>query len=161
MVVTQSDKSVFHGFKFSHASGKKHKEKLASQNSSASLKAFMEPSSSVVNVEFSSSMVEPSKASLSGTLDQYVRQTNVRKAEILWILKVVISKLPLRSCEQLKHLFQVMFSDSEIAQDFKLGKTKCYYYITYGTYGIAPYFQDGIIQVLKASTRFFNKNKWI
>ena len=135
----------------SHASGKKHEEKLTSQSSSASLKAFMEPSSSVVNVEFSSSKVEPSKASRSGTLEQYVSQTNVRKAEIFWTLKVVMSKLSLRFCEQLKDLFQVMFSDSEIAQDFKLGKTKCGYYIICG---ITPYFHDEIIQVLKKSPCF-------
>ena len=134
----------------SHASEKKHKEKLASQISPASLKAFMEPYTSVVNVESSSSKVAPSKASHSGTLDQYVSQT-VRKAKILWTLIVVMSKLSLRSCEQLKDLFQVMFNDSEIASDFKLGKTKCGYYITYD---VAPYFQDQIIQVLKKSPCF-------
>ena len=41
-----------------------------------------------------------------------------------------------------------MFSDSKISENFKLSKTKCGYYLTYG---IAPYLKSNIIKsILKA-----------
>ena len=61
---------------------------------------------------------------------------SVSTAEIRWFLKVVSSSFSLRSCLNLNALFKEMFSDSEIAENFKLSKTKCGYYLTYG---IAPY----------------------
>ena len=80
-----------------------------------------------------------------------MQQAGVRNAEILWTLKVVMSKMSLRSYEQIKCLFSAMFSDSKIAESFQLGKTKCGYYVTYG---IAPYFQDQIIKVVTKSPTF-------
>ena len=72
----------------------------------------------------SSSSAKVVQSETSGRVDQYVKKTNVTHAEILWALKVVMSKLSLRSCEELKDLFQVMFN-GEVATDFTLGKTKC------------------------------------
>ena len=41
-----------------------------------------------------------------------------------------------------------MFSDSDIAKSFSLGKTKCTYFINFG---IAPYFRDLLLKELKSS----------
>ena len=50
---------------------------------------------------------------------------SVQHAEIYWVLKVVMSHFSLRSCLEIKTLFQAMFPDSEIAKQFQLSKTKC------------------------------------
>ena len=39
-----------------------------------------------------------------------------------------------------------MFSDSDIAEKFSMGKTKCAYYVTHG---IAPYFKGKFIESLQ------------
>ena len=41
----------------------------------------------------------------SASLNDYVKDANTTKAEILGTLKTVMSKSSLRSCEQLKHVF--------------------------------------------------------
>ena len=41
-----------------------------------------------------------------------------------------------------------MFSDSDIAKKFSIGKTKCGYYINFG---IAPYFKELLLEELKSS----------
>ena len=48
----------------------------------------------------------------------------------------------------MSQLFQCMFTDSEIAKDFQLSRTK----VTYNTnfvYGVAPYFHQLLIDELK------------
>ena len=76
---------------------------------------------------------------------------NSLNAEILWALKVVLSHFSFRSCAELSELFQVMFSDSEIASEFTLGKTKCSYLISYG---LAPYFKDTLFREISTSEFF-------
>ena len=44
-----------------------------------------------------------------------------------------------------------MFSDSKIAESFKLGKTKCGYFINYG---LAPFFKTNLIKSVKDSSFF-------
>ena len=57
---------------------------------------------------------------------------NVLHAEIRWVLKIIESKYSQRSCEGSCELFAAMFPDSQIAQNLKLGRTKCGYYINHG-----------------------------
>ena len=62
------------------------------------------------------------------------------------------------SCADLGAMFQVMFSDSKIASQFKLGKTKARYAMLYG---IAPEFKKQLIYDINASpfyTVFFYKS---
>jgi hypothetical protein len=143
----------------SHAAGKKHQKAVTACNASVTLSTFLAPSKTPVGTispeeknESGSCTADKGKntatSSRSATLDHYVLQNAVTNAEILWALKVVLSKASLRSCEELKCLFQAMFSDSKIAERFQLGKTKCGYYVTYG---IAPHFQDLLIKGLKTS----------
>ena len=44
-----------------------------------------------------------------------------------------------------------MFSDSKIAENFKLSKTKCRYYVTYG---IAPYLKSNITKSITKAPYF-------
>ena len=44
-----------------------------------------------------------------------------------------------------------MFSDSKITESFKLGKTKCGYFINYG---LAPFFKTNLIKSIKDSSFF-------
>ena len=43
-----------------------------------------------------------------------------RKAELLWILKCVWSDMSALSVEGVSELYEVMFSDSQIAKDFQM-----------------------------------------
>ena len=73
----------------SHASGKKHIKAMSSSNSSLTLEFFSEPPQKVVGPE--EKKVHQS-APGSKKLDQYVQLHQVISAEILWTLKVVMSK---------------------------------------------------------------------
>ena len=70
-------------------------------------------------------------------VQSFVVPATAIRAEILWVLKVVITHSSLQFCENVNELFQAMFSDSKIAESFELGKTKCGYFINYG---LAPIF---------------------
>ena len=51
----------------------------------------------------------------------------------------------IRSCLGISDLFRCMFSDSEIASQFHLSKTKCSYFINHC---FAPYFKDILVNVI-------------
>ena len=70
----------------------------------------------------------------------------VVKAEILWAMRVVYHHMSYRSCSDISQFLATCFSDSDIAQQFKLGKTKVSYVIAHG---IAPYFRMKLDQDLK------------
>ena len=57
----------------------------------------------------------------------------------MWALKCVTSDWSASSAEQISKLIKDMFSDSQIASDFQLSRTKLTYLIYFG---IAPYFQQ-------------------
>ena len=113
----------------SHTQGKKHKEKEKKQSPLSCL--FFQPSSSKLKQKESNS----STGSSCTTTVSLIIPLPVSKAEIRWVFKVVSSSFFLRSCLYLNALFKEMFSDNKIAENFKLNKTKCGYYLTYG---IAP-----------------------
>lgn len=52
----------------------------------------------------------------------------------MWTLKVIMSNFSCRSCPLKPVLFSVMFSDSEIAKEFYLGKTEVSYTICCGMF---------------------------
>ena len=67
-------------------------------------------------------------------------------AEILWTLKSVTS-----SSNDSNLLFQRMFPDSNIAQKFSCGETKCTYL---GKFGLVLHFQQLMMKSLKESGEF-------
>ena len=69
-----------------------------------------------------------------GPLSSFVLDENTLNTEIIWCLNVVKSHHSFRSCDSLKNLFKVMFSDSTIPGKFSLGKDKVRYIIIYGIY---------------------------
>ena len=136
----------------SHAQGKKHKEKEKQQLSLLCL--FFQSSSSKLKQKESNS----STSSSSTTIDSLIIPFSFSKAEIRWVLMVVSSSFSLRSCLNLNALFKELFLDSKISENFKLSKTKCGYYLTYG---IAPYVKSNITKsILKAPcfTIMFDEN---
>ena len=61
----------------------------------------------------------------------------VVKAEIVWVLKDVMSHFSLRSCLELNDLFKCMFPDRQIASKFSLSKTSAAISLTLGLHLIS------------------------
>ena len=76
---------------------------------------------------------------------------NAHHAEIRWVLKVARCHFSYHSCLDLSKLFQIMFKDSKIAQDFKMSKTKCMYFLKFG---LAPRFREVLSNDIEASLYF-------
>ena len=72
-------------------------------------------------------------------------------AEIRSALKIVVMQASYRSCLNLNELFMVIFTDSDIAQNFRMNKTKVSYMIVYR---IAEYFHRSLLSLLKKSPFF-------
>ena len=134
----------------SHQSGKKHKE-LFKNRTSFSTTFFDKSSRSSDTTDNISSGADQSCGSKTvqknATVDSMIMSVGSCHAEILWAIKVVISKFSFNSCKKMGELFCVMFPDSEIAKLFKLGSSKYAYPIPYG---IAPYFKNLLQQAVKA-----------
>ena len=101
----------------SHMKGQKHKDRMPISTSIPS--HFQLASSSKAETVQSISLT-----STQTTIKEVLVKDNVLHAEIRWALKTVDSKYSQRSCDGAGNLFAVMFPDSEIAQNFKLARTK-------------------------------------
>ena len=116
----------------SHASERKHKDKLTSLSKDSGIASFFHvPKVKKVSQEHPVHQNQLTQSNLHKVQSFVVPATAIR-AEILWVLKVVITHSSLQFCENLNKPFQAMFSDSKIAESFKLGKTKCGCFINYG-----------------------------
>ena len=60
-------------------------------------------------------------------------------AEVLWVIKVIASHYSCSFCKDISCLFSKTFPDSQIAQSFSCGATKCAYFACFGIY---PYFHE-------------------
>ena len=85
-------------------------------------------------------MNDPNKenSKVQATIDSLLIKDNTMKAEICWALESLMSSYSYNSCSA-SQLFSAMFSDSDIAEKFSMGKTKCAYYVMHG---ITPYFKS-------------------
>ena len=70
-----------------------------------------------------------------------------RKTKIFWILKCVLPGMSTFPVQGVSDLFEAMFSDSQIAKDFQMSRTKMTYLINFA---IAPYFKEILIDELKS-----------
>lgn len=88
---------------------------------------------------FSAALEEASSASGRPMVNKihFQGDSNVRRAEILWALHVVMKKDSFNSQQGISNLFAKMFPDSSIAQEMQLSSTKAAYLVTYG---LAPYY---------------------
>ena len=103
----------------SHASGKKHCERLAlcSQTSRISFTSISEsqpPPPHPIQTPDNSSKISNS----------HVMSDSVTDAETRWTLKNVLSSFSFRFCDGLSGLFKAMFPDSAVAEKFSLQKDK-------------------------------------
>ena len=81
-------------------------------------------------------------------LDSVMVITFVAHTEICWALKMALSKYSKLSCDDIGHLFKVLFPDSKVAESFSCAKTKSKYIITYG---VVPYFLQCLPDELNVS----------
>ena len=72
---------------------------------------------------------------------------DVLRAEVLWVFKILTSHYSFKSCKDINQLFSKMFPDSQIAQSFSCGATKCAYLTCFGLY---PYFHELLIEKIRA-----------
>jgi hypothetical protein len=70
----------------------------------------------------------------------------ITDAEIIYCLRLISLHHSYNSCVSLNNTFKMMFSDSEIADGFSLGRDKASYIVCYG---LAPYFKSQILQKMK------------
>ena len=75
------------------------------------------------------------------TLNQWVSEESVLKAEILWNLHCSVNHLSYRSNTHTSAIFAKIFPDSNIAQKYSCAKDKCSYLTTFG---IAPFFYENL-----------------
>ena len=128
----------------SHASGKKHCERLAlySQTSRISFIPITKSQPPPPPIQ------TPINSSKISTLDSYVMSDSVTDAEIRWTLKIVLSYFSIRSGDGLSSLFKAMFPDNAVAEKFSLQKDKCAYYLNYG---IARHFRSILVDDVQKS----------
>ena len=67
----------------------------------------------------------------------------VLHTEVSWAIKVITSHYSFSSCQVNSCLFSKMFPDSQIAQSYSFGATKCSYLACFGIY---PYFHELLIE---------------
>ena len=77
---------------------------------------------------------------LDNTLDN-----KVTAAEAMWLFKVAEKDLSLRDCNHMPQLFQNMFPDSKISQQFSMSKHKASYVFQHG---LPPLFGEKICQAV-------------
>jgi hypothetical protein len=68
------------------------------------------------------------------------RQTS--EAEIIWILKMVMSNMSFRSCDNFIQVLQRMLPGTQTLQQMSLGRDKASYSVQFG---LAPYFHDRLM----------------
>ena len=82
------------------------------------------------------------------TITQHVTTEDVLFAEIVWVLQTVKNGFSFSSCDGMGDNFRRMFKGNEVAQKFKLGRTKIGYVVNYG---LGPYFKELMIESVRNS----------
>nr|XP_047131808.1 uncharacterized protein LOC124810777 [Hydra vulgaris] len=105
----------------SHATGKKHKEHARTHNAADIF--FTDFTTEISGDKAASSNFQELSPHSNKVLNDKVTQPTIEdlqspalvtKAEIIWILNVVVSHFSLRSCLNLNEIFKFMFYDSKI-----------------------------------------------
>ena len=160
----------------SHSRGTRHKDKMK-RVSNMSLTGFLVPSRTSVSASSTSSSdhdsscsptsasTNTSNVSLPGkqlslectkvkplTMQESTALNNqTLTAEVLWAFKCVESYYSYNSCTAISTLFQRMFCDSRIAEQFTCGESKCAYLTCFG---IAPYCQSHLEAKIKKADSY-------
>ena len=83
---------------------------------------------------------------LSSPSTSLIISVEVLHAEVFWVIRVITSHYSFNSCKDICCLFSKMFPESEIAQPFSCGATKCAYLACFGIY----YFHVLLIEKIRA-----------
>lgn len=75
----------------------------------------------------------------------------VIKAEVIWALDSVKKHRSLRSCDDQTSIFQAMFKNNPIVENFQMAKDKLGYVVTFG---LSPHFQKEILTRVHQSKEF-------
>ena len=128
-----------------HADGGKHKEIVEKLKEDEKKKKNFFNSKCPKQQEASSSQVlqEQKLPALDGKLS-----FEITKAEIIWILKSIVSGYSCNSVDDFAQTVKAMFPDSNVAANLKLGRTKAMYI---ATYGIAHHFKTLLIAAINKS----------
>jgi hypothetical protein len=131
-----------------HAKGKKHKE------SNEKRKSFFKPKTNTADKSTTQETVgkETTNDKPIGpkqqTIDQHVIDIQTVNAEIIWILKGVMSGYSIRSNDDLYETFSAMFPELKSLKNFNLARTKSMYVINHG---LSPHFKSLLDDSLKKS----------
>lgn len=74
------------------------------------------------------------------------------KAELLWAMKCASCKYSFTANDGIRALFQEMFPDSCIAENYQMAHTKVSYIISHG---LGPYFQEHMVNDVLTSECFY------
>lgn len=132
----------------------KHSKALQAAKESEAIFRFMNNKQSTTSggtTEESTTQQNSTPASTSKTNSNNTRTLDPHiikeKVEIRWvIMHLVSSHCSIRSSDNIGNLFRGMFSDSQIAQQFQVGRTKAGYL---ATFGLAPAIIDEINNTCK------------
>ena len=89
---------------------------------------------------------KPLTSTTTSVLNKFLRQKEAQKAEIIWAISRILCHKSTRDAEFESDLFPVMFSDSQIAADFKMKKDKVSYVMTYG---LGPFYENKLLNRLQ------------
>ena len=139
----------------SHISGKSHKKLFDRKQ------FFFKPKNSEQSKACSSSSqnntpIEIEKDNEPTVVNQpsielMLKDSQMQKAEAVWVLKSVLSGYSNNSCADIGKMFTCMFPDIKIAKSFELGATKLKYVINFR---IVPYFRDILYNHVQKSDCF-------
>ena len=99
-------------------------------------------------------------ASEPGNAAKKVKQTlivplmenqSTKQAEVIWTLRVVLSKYSFQSSDNKAELFSAMFPGGQISQKFACRQTKCKYLVCHA---LAPYFKELLGKTLSEVEHF-------
>lgn len=151
----------------SHRRGSKHKEKIKiimsnvsltnclSSSSSSAVTSSSTASTSVSRPQSTVKTVPAATATTSKTAQKprtpSVPSSDILKTEILWAFNVVNNGYSFSSVASTGAVFRSMFPDSDLAQAFQCGKTKCSYIVNHG---IAPHLKRTLQNKLKNEDSF-------
>jgi hypothetical protein len=95
--------------------------------------------------------VNVEKTMAKPALQSFVTNDQVTKAEVLWIMKCLMSHYSCNSSRDMKEIFALMFPDSAIAKKITIGSTKIAYVVTHG---LAPYFHGILTKTLNSCSEY-------
>ena len=114
------------------------------ESASTTNKSGKQVSSSVAISEQTSDV---STVLVSSPCTSLVILEKVLHAEVLYFIRVITNHYSFSSCKDINLLLSIVFSDSQIAQSFSCGATKCAYLPCFDIYS---YFHELLIEKIRA-----------